>query len=91
MDKRIQPFVHFAPETCAFCSGNGSGRCRDGVIYDRCPTCNGLGTVLVAQVARKCAFCNGIGGGNCRDGYNYDRCPACSGTGWAYVFETETN
>lgn len=89
MDKRIQPIVHFAPETCAFCSGNGSGRCRDGEIYEKCPACEGQGAVLVAQVAKKCAFCSGLGSGNCRDGYFYDICPACKGSGWAYVYEAE--
>lgn len=91
LDDRIQPFVHFAPENCSFCYGNGVGRCRDGNIYDRCPVCQGLGTVLVAQVAKKCAFCNGEGSGPCRDGYEYDVCPVCKGSGWAYVFESETS
>ncbi len=89
MDKRIQPTIHYAPEACAFCSGNGGGRCRDGEIYDLCPVCNGLGTVLVAQSAKKCAFCNGGGGGTCRDGYDYDVCPVCKGAGWAYVYVFE--
>ncbi|MFO7623875.1 MAG: hypothetical protein R6V73_05945 [Anaerolineales bacterium] len=90
LDKRIVPTIHYAPEACAFCSGNGGGRCRDGDIYDLCPVCKGLGTVLVAQSAKKCAFCNGGGGGTCRDGYDYDVCPVCKGTGWAYVYEFET-
>jgi hypothetical protein len=89
LDKRIVPTIHYAPEACAFCSGNGGGRCRDGDIYDLCPVCKGLGTVLVAQNAKKCAFCNGGGGGTCRDGYEYDVCPVCKGTGWAYVYEFE--
>lgn len=89
LDKRIEPVVHFAPENCAFCSGNGSGRCRDGEIYDKCPVCKGVGTVLVAQIAKKCAFCSGNGGGTCRDGYVYDFCPVCKGAGWAYVYEVE--
>jgi DnaJ-class molecular chaperone len=91
MDKRIQPTIHYAPESCAFCSGNGGGRCRDGEIYDLCPVCNGLGTVLVAQSAKKCAFCNGGGGGTCRDGYDYDVCPVCKGAGWAYVYEFDSS
>ncbi len=86
MDK-VQPVIHYAPETCAFCSGNGGGRCRDGEIYDKCIVCNGVGTVLVAQEPKKCAFCHGEGGGSCRDGYIYDICPVCKGTGWAYVLE----
>ena len=89
LDKRIEPVVHFAPENCAFCSGNGSGRCRDGEIYDKCRVCKGVGTVLVAQIAKKCAFCSGNGGGTCRDGYVYDFCPVCKGAGWAYVYEVE--
>lgn len=89
MDKRIQPTVHFAPEACAFCNGNGGGRCKDGQIYNLCPVCNGLGTLLVAQIAKKCAFCNGAGSGTCRDGYVYDMCPVCKGGGWAYVYEPE--
>ena len=86
---KSQPFIHYAPEVCAFCSGNGSGRCKDGNVYDRCPVCNGIGTILVAQAAKKCAFCSGGGSGMCKDGYVYDRCPVCNGTGWAYVFEDE--
>ncbi|MEJ2265369.1 MAG: hypothetical protein P8X95_18140 [Anaerolineales bacterium] len=89
LDKRIEPVVHFAPENCAFCAGNGSGRCRDGEIYDKCPVCKGAGTVLVAQAAKRCAFCSGSGGGTCRDGYVYDACPVCKGSGWAYVYEIE--
>ncbi len=89
MDKRIQPTVHFAPEACAFCTGNGGGRCRDGIIHEFCPVCKGIGTVLVAQVAKKCAFCSGLGSGTCRDGYAYDLCPVCKGSGWAFVYESE--
>ncbi len=87
MEKFIQPFIHFAPETCAFCFGNGSGRARDGQMYEKCPVCKARGTILVAQPAKKCAFCNGNGSGICRDGYEYDMCPICKGTGWAYVYE----
>lgn len=79
--------IHYAPEQCSFCSGNGSGRCRDGEIYERCPVCKGVGTVLVAQVAKRCAFCSGQGSGTCRDGYSYDICPICKGSGWAYTFD----
>ncbi len=86
---KAQPFIHYAPETCAFCGGNGSGRCKDGNVYDRCPVCKGIGTILVAQAAKKCAFCSGGGSGMCNDGYVYDRCPVCNGTGWAYVFEDD--
>lgn len=45
MDKRIRPMVTFATEPCAFCFGNGSGRCKDSKIYDICPICKGMGTV----------------------------------------------
>ncbi len=86
---KVQPVIHYAPETCAFCSGNGSGRCKDSNVYDVCPVCKGVGTILVAQAAKKCAFCSGNGAGQARDGYVYDRCPICKGTGWAYVFEGE--
>jgi DnaJ-class molecular chaperone len=86
---KAQPFIHYAPETCAFCNGNGSGRCKDGNLYDYCPVCKGIGTILVAQVAKKCAFCSGGGSGMCKDGYVYDRCPVCNGTGWAYVYNEE--
>jgi hypothetical protein len=83
--EKVQPVIHYAPETCSFCKGNGGGRCRDGEIYDRCRVCEGIGTILVAQEAKKCAFCQGEGGGPCRDGYIYDMCPVCKGSGWAYV------
>ncbi len=86
---KAQPFIHYAPETCAFCNGNGSGRCHDGTVYEICPVCKGVGTILVAQLAKKCAFCSGAGGGNCKDGYVYDRCPVCNGSGWAYTYEAE--
>jgi DnaJ-class molecular chaperone len=86
---KIVPTVHYASETCAFCSGNGSGRGRDGQNHDRCPVCKGIGNILVAQPARKCAFCNGAGGGSCRDGYNYDICPVCNGSGWSYTYHEE--
>ncbi len=89
MDKRIRPMVTFATEPCAFCFGNGSGRCKDSKIYDICPICKGMGTVLVAQPSKRCAFCSGQGSGICRDGYHYDRCPTCKGAGWAYVFVME--
>ena len=88
-DKRLQPVIQFAPEICAFCSGVGSGRCRDGNIYEKCPVCKGSGAVLVAQVAKKCSFCNGMGAGSCRDGYVYALCPVCKGAGWAYVYDEE--
>ncbi len=84
---KVQPVIHYAPETCAFCSGNGSGRCRDGKIYEVCPVCKGIGTVLAAQAPKKCAFCSGNGSGLCRDGYTYDLCPVCKGCGWAYILE----
>jgi hypothetical protein len=63
LDKRIQPTIHYAPEACAFCSGNGGGRCRDGDIYDLCPVCKGLGTVLVAQNAKNAPFVTEVGAG----------------------------
>lgn len=87
LEKNIQPMVHFAPEQCAFCYGNGTGRCRNGEIYERCPVCKGLGSVLVAQVSKKCPFCSGQGSGSCRDGYTYEICPVCKGSGWAYTYE----
>ncbi|HML40573.1 MAG TPA: hypothetical protein PKD23_07810 [Bellilinea sp.] len=86
---KAQPFIHYAPENCAFCSANGSGRCHDGEVYDVCPVCKGVGTVLAAQPAKKCAFCTGGGGGLCKDGYVYDRCPVCNGSGWAYTFNED--
>jgi hypothetical protein len=86
---KAQPFIHYAPENCAFCSANGSGRCHDGEVYDVCPVCKGVGTVLAAQPAKKCAFCTGSGGGLCKDGYVYDRCPVCNGSGWAYTFNED--
>ena len=86
---KAQPFIHYAPENCAFCSANGSGRCHDGEVYDVCPVCKGVGTVLAAQPAKKCAFCTGGGGGLCKDGYVYDRCPVCNGSAWAYTFNED--
>ena len=86
---KAQPFIHYAPENCAFCSANGSGRCHDGEVYDVCPVCKGVGTVLAAQPAKKCAFCTGGWGGLCKDGYVYDRCPVCNGSGWAYTFNED--
>lgn len=59
------------PETCALCGGNGRR------YAERCPSCTGTGTVLVAAPFRRCSECDGRG-------RKYaDSCHACSGSGWA--------
>ncbi len=62
-----------APETCGFCRGR---RKVDGI---NCTACNGKGSVLVAQPAKRCVSCKGSGN---EDGFP---CLICHGTGWANV------
>lgn len=73
----IRPLVNSAPETCAYCKGRG------WVFVIPCRVCNGQGSVLVAQPARKCSRCQGSGIGV------FLRCKGCSGTGWAHAMLPE--
>ena len=79
--KMAQPFINYAPETCAYCGGKGWA----GVSHATCPACGGQGSVLVAQPARKCAFCGGKGW----TGVRHHLYPACGGTGWAHALRHE--
>ncbi len=73
----VMPVIQYAPETCAWCEGTG----KFGDFRDQCHVCGGLGSVLVAQPARKCPHCDGSGA----FGEYGDRCPVCNGAGWAHV------
>ena len=59
----VQPTIDYAPETCGNCYGTG------------CNACGNVGSVLVAQPARKCGNCYGTG------------CNACGNTGWAHALK----
>jgi DnaJ-class molecular chaperone len=72
-----QPTINYAPETCAWCEGKG----RFGETGLKCPGCNGMGSLLVAQPSRPCGWCEGKG----RIGEYGDRCPTCGGSGWVHV------
>jgi DnaJ-class molecular chaperone len=74
-----QPTINYAPETCAWCKGSG----RFGEGNFKCPTCDGKGSLLVAQPSRKCAWCQGTG----RVGEYQDRCPTCNGSGWVHIMK----
>ena len=71
--------VNCAPETCAYCHGNGGA--GSGFA---CSACRGQGSVLVAQPAKKCAFCLGNGGAG-----SGSHCPVCKGTGWAHAIQDQ--
>jgi len=80
-----QPAIHYAPETCAFCEGKSAEFWRGEEFHQRCPVCKGMGSLLVAQPARRCAFCNGEGAYFWRNKHHHYRCPVCHGAGWAHA------
>jgi len=73
----VMPVIQYAPESCALCEGTG----KWGSYGDLCHVCGGLGSVLVAQPARKCPWCEGRG----VNGPQQDRCKVCNGAGWSHV------
>lgn len=83
--------VNYSPETCSWCEGSGFAPISgvlDAYCRKRCPVCNGQGSVIAIQPARRCSLCGGSG----RDMSGllavYDspkRCPACGGSGWAHA------
>lgn len=79
-----QPDIRYAPETCLFCEGQAADFWRDDHHHNRCPVCQGVGSLLVAQPARQCAFCRGRGINFQRGDDHYTRCPVCKGVGWAH-------
>lgn len=72
-----QPLVNYATEICAWCQGAGV----TGTAQDDCIACHALGSVLVAQPARKCPHCQGTG----RQAASV--CRICNRTGWVHVLE----
>jgi DnaJ-class molecular chaperone len=78
----VMPVIQYAPETCAWCEGNG----KFGEYHDVCLVCNGQGSVLVAQPAHKCPQCDGSGSVYL-DEFR-DRCKTCGGTGWSHVLKS---
>jgi DnaJ-class molecular chaperone len=78
----VMPIIQYAPETCAWCQGKG----RWGEYNDICPTCKGLGSVMVAQPSHKCPECGGKGS----VGEYLDRCSVCNGAGWAHVLPSQS-
>ncbi|HIE58325.1 MAG TPA: transcriptional regulator [Anaerolineales bacterium] len=78
----VMPVIQYAPEECSWCQGKG----RWGNLNKICPTCNGMGSVLVAQPARECPHCHGRGSVGEFD----DRCPVCNGAGWAHVLPNQS-
>ncbi len=77
----VMPIIQYAPETCAWCQGSG----KYGQYGDICLVCNGQGSVLVAQPARKCPQCGGSGTMIVKG--IADRCKVCNGTGWSHVLK----
>lgn len=75
----VMPIIQYAPETCAWCQGTG----KYGGYGDHCLVCEGHGSVMVAQPARKCPQCEGSGE-DPKSEYA-DRCKTCNGTGWSHV------
>ena len=55
--------INYGPETCGSCGGSG------------CTWCDFVGSVLVAQPAKKCGSCGGSG------------CTWCEFTGWGHVLK----
>ena len=78
----VMPVMQYAPETCAWCEGNG----KYGDYGDLCVVCGGQGSVLVAQPARSCPHCKGSGAVTTSS--YHDRCKICNGAGWSHVFKT---
>ena len=78
----VMPVMQYAPETCAWCQGDG----KYGPYGDICLVCNGAGSVLVAQPPRKCTHC--AGSGVITSGDFQDRCKICNGSGWSHVYKT---
>jgi DnaJ-class molecular chaperone len=70
------------PETCAFCKGTGKVNTQVLGNLTSCNSCNGTGSVLVAQPARKCASCKGTGRVKTQVLGNETSCNSCNGTGW---------
>ena len=77
----VMPVIQYAPEECAWCQGSG----KFGNYDDLCLVCGGLGSVLVAQPARKCPHCEGKGAVLVNE--FEDRCKICSGAGWSHVYK----
>lgn len=77
----VMPIIQYAPETCAWCQGSG----KYGEYGDLCLVCNGQGSVLVAQPARKCPQCGGSGTMMVKG--IADRCKVCNGAGWSHVLK----
>jgi DnaJ-class molecular chaperone len=73
----VMPVIQYAPETCAWCRGEG----KWGEYGDACLICGGQGSLLVAQPARQCPWCEGKG----VVGEMEDRCKTCGGSGWSHV------
>lgn len=73
----------YKAETCAFCEG--TGRVETQVLGNEtsCTSCNGQGSVLVAQPPRECASCKGTGKVKTQVLGNETSCNSCNGTGWA--------
>jgi len=73
----------YMPEQCAFC--RGTGRVNTQVLGNEtsCNSCNGQGSVLIAQAAQTCGFCRGTGRVKTQVLGNETSCNSCNGTGWA--------
>ncbi|HEX8708175.1 MAG TPA: hypothetical protein VF723_08040 [Pyrinomonadaceae bacterium] len=48
----------------------------------KCPSCRGVGSVLVVQPSHKCATCKGSG-----KAYKNSQCGVCYGSGWAHAWK----
>ncbi len=75
--------ANYKPETCAFCRGVGKVQSPGTGNLTSCNSCNGQGSVLVAQPARVCSFCNGTGRVQSAGTLTQTSCNSCNGTGWA--------